>query len=246
MGRTAPGPFFFTAAAGFAEEPGQFRCACPAAPASPSPSHEVAHSQAPSGDRSGFIDPCIPTRADGPPVGPDWIHEIKHDGYRMIVRKKDGRVRLFTRRGYDWTDRYPLIREAVAALRPANLVLDGEAVCCDPNGTANFEKIHSQAYNDRVFLYAFDLLELGGSDLRVEPLEERRGRLEHLLRKVTDPGVQFNEHIAGDGATIDTESLIVDHGVSTGSIGDDRKHKCAADRIFIHGSKTVSSFSELH
>src|ERR1017187_4716333 len=86
--------------------------------------------------RLGIIEPCIPTRADKPPVGPDWIHEIKHDGYRMIVRKKDGRVRLFT-----WTDRFPLIREAVAPLRPSALVLDGEAVCCAPDGTANFEKL---------------------------------------------------------------------------------------------------------
>jgi bifunctional non-homologous end joining protein LigD len=159
-------------------------------------------SSAPKRLPPGFIEPCIPTRADNPPVGPDWIHEIKHDGYRMIVRKKDGRVRLFTRRGYDWTDRFPLIREAVAALRPSALVLDGEAVCCAPDGTANFEKLHSQAHNDRVFLYAFDLLELGGADLRPSPLEERRGTLQYLLRKVTDPGVQFNDHIEGDGATI--------------------------------------------
>src|ERR1019366_8662218 len=149
---------------------------------------------------AGFLEPCIPTRADKPPVGPDWIHEIEHDGYRMIVRKKDGRVRLFTRRGYYWTDRFPLIREAVAALRPSAPGLDGEAVCYAPYGTANFEKLHSEAHNDRVFLYAFDLLELGGADLRPDPLEERRGTLQYLLRKVTDPGVQFNEHIDGDGA----------------------------------------------
>jgi bifunctional non-homologous end joining protein LigD len=154
-----------------------------------------------------------------PPVGPDWIHEIKHDGYHMIVRKKDGRVRMFTRRDYDWTDRFPLIREAVAALRPAALVLDGEAVCCDEDGTANFEKLHSQAHNEQVPLYAFDLLELGGVDLRVEPLEERRGRLQHLLRKVTDPGVQFNEHIVGDGATI------FEHACKLGFEGIVSKHR---------------------
>jgi bifunctional non-homologous end joining protein LigD len=133
---------------------------------------------------------------------PDWVHEIKHDGYRLIVRKKDDRVRLFTRRGYDWTDRYPLIREAVASLRPSALVLDGEAVCCDPDGTANFERLHGRAHDDRVFLYAFDLLELGGIDFRPYPLEERRGRLQYLLRKANGVGVQFNEHIDGDGATI--------------------------------------------
>jgi bifunctional non-homologous end joining protein LigD len=152
--------------------------------------------------RPGFIEPCIPTRADRAPVGPDWIHEIKHDGYRLIVRKKDDWVRLFTRRGYDWTDRFPLIREAVAVLRQRALVLDGEAVVCDGDGTANFEMLHSQAHNDRAFLYAFDLLELGGIDMRTQPLEERRGRLQYLLRRVTGPGVQFNDHIVGDGATI--------------------------------------------
>jgi bifunctional non-homologous end joining protein LigD len=66
--------------------------------------------------RPGTIEPCIPTRATKPPVGPQWIHEIKHDGYRLIARKRNGRVHLFTRRGYDWTERYPRIREALAAL----------------------------------------------------------------------------------------------------------------------------------
>ena len=64
----------------------------------------------------GYIEPCIPTRVSKPPVGPLWVHEIKHDGYRLIARKRDGRVRLFTRRGYDWTARYPLICEAKEAI----------------------------------------------------------------------------------------------------------------------------------
>jgi ATP-dependent DNA ligase len=81
-------------------------------------------------NRSGTIEPCIPTRASKPPVGHQWIHEIKHDGYRLIARKRDGRVRLFTRRGYDWTDRYPRI---------------GEAVYCDESGVALFDRLHSRA-----------------------------------------------------------------------------------------------------
>jgi hypothetical protein len=60
--------------------------------------------------RPGIIEPCIPTRATKPPVGPQWIHEIKHDGYRLIARKRDGRVRLFTRNGFDWSDRYPMAK----------------------------------------------------------------------------------------------------------------------------------------
>jgi bifunctional non-homologous end joining protein LigD len=83
----------------------------------------------------GFIDPCIATRADKSPVGPDGVHEIKHDGYRMIVQKKDGGARLFSRRGYDSTDRFLLIREAVTKLRPSAAVRasDGVAAKCRRN-----------------------------------------------------------------------------------------------------------------
>src|SRR6202790_4102816 len=81
----------------------------------------------PPAKRPGIIEPCIPTRATKPPVGPQWIHEIKHDGYRLIARKRDGRVRLFTRNGFDWSDRYPRIGEAVAATQAASAVIDGEA-----------------------------------------------------------------------------------------------------------------------
>src|ERR1700686_5246704 len=76
--------------------------------------------------RPGTVEPCIPTRASRPPVGPQWIHEVKHDGNRLIARKRDDRVRLFTRRGYDWTEPYPLIRAAVAALRETSAVIDDE------------------------------------------------------------------------------------------------------------------------
>ena len=90
--------------------------------------------------RPGIIEPCIPTRATKPPVGPQWIHEIKHDGYRLIARKRDGRVRLFTRNGFDWSDRYPRISEAVAALRTASATIDGEAVWCDGDGPGDLRQ----------------------------------------------------------------------------------------------------------
>jgi ATP dependent DNA ligase domain len=76
----------------------------------------------------GFVDPCIPTLAAKPPSGPGWVHEIKHDGYRLIVRRDGKAVRLFTRRGYDWSDRYPAIAAAAAKLRAKSFTLDGEAV----------------------------------------------------------------------------------------------------------------------
>lgn len=93
-------------------------------------------------------------------------------------------MRLFTRRGFDWTDRYPLIAKAAATLRASSAVIDGEAVFCDEAGVANFEKLHSRAHDDRVFLYAFDLLELDGVDHRPLPLEARKGALAKLLKPV--------------------------------------------------------------
>jgi bifunctional non-homologous end joining protein LigD len=149
----------------------------------------------------GYIEPCIPTLVSKPPEGAQWIHEIKHDGYRLIARKRDNRVRLFTRRGCDSTDRYPLISAAVAALRAPSATIDGEAVWCDGAGLAIFDKLHSRTQDEQISLYAFDLLELDGEDWRPRRLEERKANLQRLLAKVP-AGVQFNEHLEGDGAAI--------------------------------------------
>jgi bifunctional non-homologous end joining protein LigD len=78
--------------------------------------------------------PCIPTRGTKVPAGPDWIHEIKHDGYRLIVQRGGSRVRLFTRNGNDWTSRYPLIVEAALRDRQTSFVVDGEAVLLGVDG----------------------------------------------------------------------------------------------------------------
>jgi hypothetical protein len=89
----------------------------------------------------GFVPPCIPTRAPKPPAGPDWVHEIKHDGYRLRVRREGDAVRLFTRRGYDWSGRYPAIAVTAAQLRARSFTLD-EAVVCGPDGVAVFDALH--------------------------------------------------------------------------------------------------------
>jgi bifunctional non-homologous end joining protein LigD len=90
-------------------------------------------------------------------------------------------VRLFSRRGYDWTERYPLIREAMAALAQ-DAIMDGEAVVCNEAGVADFEVLQSREHDRRAFLYAFDLLELDGADLRPLPLEQRKDELRNLKR----------------------------------------------------------------
>src|SRR5271154_4339310 len=82
--------------------------------------------------RDGYIPPCISTRAVKPPARVDWVHEIKHDGYRLQVRRVGDQVRLFTRRGYDWSGRYPAIAVTASLLRARSFTLDGEAVVCGP------------------------------------------------------------------------------------------------------------------
>jgi hypothetical protein len=122
---------------------------------------------------SGFIAPCIPIRAPKPPVGPGWVHEIKHDGYRLQVRREGEAVRLFTRRGYDWSGRYPAIAVTATLLRARSFTLDGEAVVCGPDGVAIFDALHRRGTVTEAMLYAFDLLELDGEDLRGLPLGDR-------------------------------------------------------------------------
>src|SRR3954468_16539929 len=129
----------------------------------------------------GFIDPCAPTMVPKPPSGPGWLHEIKHDGYRLLIRNDAGRVRLFTRRGFDWTDRYPHLVAAAAALKPASFLIDGEAVCAGTDGVTDFARLHSRVFDHEVFVYGFDLLELGGEDLKQKALLERKARLRKLL-----------------------------------------------------------------
>jgi bifunctional non-homologous end joining protein LigD len=86
-----------------------------------------------------FIEPCLPSPADRPPSGSNWIHEIKHDGYRLMARRDSVGIRLITRRGNDWTQRYPLVVEAVNHLNVRSCLIDGEVCCCDERGLARFD-----------------------------------------------------------------------------------------------------------
>jgi bifunctional non-homologous end joining protein LigD len=120
------------------------------------------------------------------PAGPDWLHEIKYDGYRLIVEREGKRVRLFTRNGHDRTHRYPLIVEAALRNRQASFVVDGEAVLLGVDGIADFNGLHSRQHDEEVQLYAFDILALGGDDLRKLPLHLRKNNLARLLARRPD------------------------------------------------------------
>jgi bifunctional non-homologous end joining protein LigD len=99
------------------------------------------------------------------------------------------------------TRRFPRIVDALARLRSRSCIIDGEAVACDDNGVASFDLVRHHRANDSVFLYAFDLIELNGDDLRRDPLQVRKATLASMLAKA-GPGVRFNGHLEGDGPTI--------------------------------------------
>ena len=132
---------------------------------------------------SGFIYPCLPSPAEHPPSGPGWLHEVKHDGFRVLARRDVASVRLFTRNGIDWSERFPLIVQAVGALKVRSCLIDGEAIAYDDDGLASFELMRRRRHDRQVALCAFDLLELDGRDLRHIPLEERKRALARLTGK---------------------------------------------------------------
>ena len=140
--------------------------------------------------------------AEKPTSGPGWLHEIKHDGYRLMARRDAAGVRLLTRNGHDWVERFALIAAAVEALRARSCLVDGEAVACNDGGLAVFERLRGRRHDASVFLYAFDLIELDGQDLRREPLQVRKATLASVLVKA-GPGIRFNQHLeCDDGETV--------------------------------------------
>ena len=111
------------------------------------------------------------------------------------------RVRLYSRPGNDLTHRFPLIVEALARLRSRSCIINGEAVVRDDNGVASFDLIRYRRHDDSSFLYAFDLIEQNGDDLRRDPLEVCKAALASIVAKAS-PGIRFNEHMEGDGPTV--------------------------------------------
>ena len=145
--------------------------------------------------------PCLPIRVMKAPTGERWIHEIKHDGFRIIARRAAGEVRLFTKQGGDYSLRYPLVVEAIKHLGVSSVVLDGEAVCVGSNGLPDFDALWNRSNDASVLFFAFDLLEINGEDYRAEPLLDRKQRLAKLLSK-DRTGIRYVEHLNGDGPVI--------------------------------------------
>jgi bifunctional non-homologous end joining protein LigD len=153
----------------------------------------------------GIIEPCLPSPAKAPPSGPGWLHEIKHDGFRILARRDSAGVRLITRAGNDFSSRLPFIAMAVGKLPVRSCLIDGEAIVCDENGLAVFDLIRRYGALASAVHCAFDLLELDGRDLRREPIEERKRLLAKLLRG-SQLSIVLNEHFTEDGAIVFREA----------------------------------------
>ena len=159
-----------------------------------------------------FLDPCLPTISRTVPTGPQWAYEIKHDGFRFLAARQRKQVRIYSRGGHDWSKQLPIITEALQALPVRSVMLDGEGVICGADGKSDFDRMRacfSREGAPGAFLYAFDILEIDGRDLRNEPWSWRRDALVQLLADV-DAGIRLCEHIEDvDGAVVFRQACVM-------------------------------------
>jgi len=151
-----------------------------------------------------FVPPSLATLREQAPSGRGWLHEVKFDGYRIQARLDRGALRLLTRKGLDWTDKFPNVARAVAALPASTALIDGEIVIEDERGVSSFSGLQAAlkaGEREHFVYYVFDLLHLDGRDLAGEPLRERKRALEALLgRRTGKAPIRYSEHFATDGA----------------------------------------------
>jgi bifunctional non-homologous end joining protein LigD len=150
--------------------------------------------------RAEFIEPMLATLVGQAPEGDDWIHEIKHDGYRTLVALENGKVQVFTRRGADWTVKYGTIARQFAELPARSAVIDGEMTVLNAEGRSDYRAFKKAIKGNpgRLTFIAFDLLLLDGKDIRGDTTVERRERLQILLND-PPPAIQFSEAVHGGG-----------------------------------------------
>ena len=152
-----------------------------------------------------FVPPSLATLRATAPNGEGWVHEIKFDGYRIQARLDHGEVRLLTRKGLDWTSKFPNIADAVAKLSARTALIDGEIVVEDENGTSSFSGLQAAlkaGERDRFVYYVFDVLHLDGRDLTELPLIERKAELARLVGTSQRGPIRYSEHFADEGSVV--------------------------------------------
>ena len=207
---------------------------------------QVWAAQPETGSLPAFVKPMLAKLVDQPPDGKDWLFEIKYDGYRALIAADHGKVRIFTRSGENWTDRFKTVADAFAKLDMPSVLLDAEIVVIDQSGRTDFGALAASLDGDRKPLSCIvhDLLSLAGEDWRGQPLAARKARLKKLIGKPdkTAP-VQYSETFEGDGAALfklacahGLEGLIakrVDSLYRSGRHDDWLKIKCGHAQEFI-------------
>jgi bifunctional non-homologous end joining protein LigD len=146
------------------------------------------------------IEPLKPALVRSPPVGDQWLHEIKYDGYRMVCFLSSGQVKLQTKNGHDWSAKFPELVQAVKSLPARSAVLDCEMCALLPSGVSSMEALKATMgkASHKLVLFAFDLLYLDGRDLRQKPLLDRKQLLAELLGRSKSSRLQYVDHFQGD------------------------------------------------
>jgi bifunctional non-homologous end joining protein LigD len=143
----------------------------------------------------------LATLVDAVPVGGDWIHEVKYDGYRILLSLGAGDGRAYTRSGLDWSDKFESIISAAVKIKAQSALIDGEAVVLDEKGRSSFQLMQGafKTKSAKLLFYAFDLLELDGEDLTHAPLVERKKKLVQIIGRRSTGAIRYSDHIAGHG-----------------------------------------------
>ncbi len=153
-----------------------------------------------------FVEPSLATSVTEPPRIGNWIHEIKHDGYRIQARIDAGKAKLLTRKGLDWSKRFPTVVAVLKSIAAKSALIDGEIVAQDDGGHSSFSGLQADlkaGRNERIVFYAFDLLHMNGVDLRGAPLDQRKSALSELIAKSPqDFTLRFNDHLEEPGEEI--------------------------------------------
>jgi bifunctional non-homologous end joining protein LigD len=152
-----------------------------------------------------FIEPMLSSAVEKAPSSADWVHEVKYDGYRVQVRIENGKIKLLTRQGLDWTERFTGVADAVAQLPVKSALIDAEVVVQTEAGVASFTALVDalKTGNGTLILYAFDLLHLDGYDVRSAPLKDRKAALAQIIAAHGDTTrIRYSDHIEGEGDAV--------------------------------------------
>lgn len=204
-----------------------------------------------------FVKPCLATLVAAPPEGDDWVHEIKFDGYRIQARIDGSDVKLITRSGLDWTQRFGTIPASLRKLHHGKALIDGELVVEDSSGHSSFTELAATlkgAHSERFVFQCFDLLHLDGFNLMPATLLDRKDLLRQLLADQTTHQIRYSDHLAGDGARMLTEacrlglegivSKRADRPYRSGRHDEWLKSKCIQVDEFVILGYVVSNVSE--